>query len=195
MAETDNKVKFKFGAFLCYILSVIFSWVCYLVYAYLPSSDEFTNSIEYSGKETAYAFGISFAAGILSVVFFVLMALVFRKYFYELTLSDGKIGKFEIKEATAEWICLISSVLVLAVITVSTVLSYLYFNECLNMPGGEPFLAPTDNTIFKTYEYAIFGNTITHTALFVLTVVKMAGIHWLDGIAGFIGKLFKSNKK
>ena len=176
MSETAKKVNFNIGAFLCYILSVAFAWVCYFVYAYLPSSDEFTNSIEYSGRETVYAFGSSFVAGILSVIAFALMAFLFRKYFYELTLSGGKFGKLDIKEATAEWICLISSVLVTAILVVNTVLSYLYFSECLNMPGGYPFLAPTDNTIFKTYEYAILGNTIAHTVIFVLAVIKMSGL-------------------
>ena len=176
MSETGKSVKFNIGAFLCYVLSVAFSWVCYFVYAYLPSSDKFTNSLEYSGKETVYAFGSSFIAGIFSVILFAIMAFVFRKYFYELTLSSEKTGKLNIKEATAEWICLISSVLVVAILVVNTVLSYLYFSECLNMPGGYPFLAPTDNTIFKTYEYAILGNTIAHTVVFVLAVVKMSGL-------------------
>ena len=182
MSET-GKIKFNIGAFLCYVLSVAFSWVCYFVYAYLPSSEEFTNSIEYSGS--------SFIAGIFSVILFGVMAFVFRKYFFELTLSDGKIGKLNIKEATAEWICLISSVLVIAILVVSTVLSYLYFSECLNMPGGYPFLAPTDNTIFKTYEYAILGNTIAHTVIFVLAVIKMSGLK----LSGGKGKCSKTDEE
>ena len=190
MSET-GKIKFNIGAFLCYVLSVAFSWVCYFVYAYLPSSEEFTNSIEYSGRETVYAFGSSFIAGIFSVILFGVMAFVFRKYFFELTLSDGKIGKLNIKEATAEWICLISSVLVIAILVVSTVLSYLYFSECLNMPGGYPFLAPTDNTIFKTYEYAILGNTIAHTVIFVLAVIKMSGLK----LSGGKGKYSKTDEE
>lgn len=176
MVDTAKKSKFNIGAFLCFVLSLIFSWVCYFIYAYLPSSDEFTNSIEYSGRETVYAFGSSFVAGILSIIVFALMAFLFRKYFYELTLADGKMGKINIKESSAEWICLISSVIIMALLVVNTVLSYLYFNECLNMPGGYPFLAPTDNTIFKTYEYAILGNTIVYTVTFILTVIKMSGL-------------------
>lgn len=194
MTDTAKKAKFSVGAFLCYALSVIFAWACYFVYAYLPSSDEFTNSIEYSGKETVYYFGSSFASGIISVLIFTIMVYTFRKYFYKLSFADRKIGNYKIKESTLEWISLISSIIIFAVILTSTVLSFLYFKTCLfDMP--EVFLAPTDGTVFKTYEYVIFANTVVHTVFFFLTAVKMAGIHWLDAIVSFIISIFKKIKK
>ena len=138
MADTAKKVKFNIWVFLCYTLSVAFSYACYFVYAYLPLSEEFTNSIEYSGQETVAAFGSSFAAGILSAVIFIVMAFVFRKYFYRLSESDSKIGKRKIKGAALEWIALVSSVLLFAVLIVSAVLSFLYFKKCNDM--RYPFL-------------------------------------------------------
>jgi len=192
MADTAKKVKFNIWVFSCYTLSVAFSYACYFVYAYLPLSEEFTNSIEYSGQETVAAFGSSFAAGILSAVIFIVMAFVFRKYFYRLSESDSKIGKRKIKGAALEWIALVSSVLLFAVLIVSAVLSFLYFKKCNDM--RYPFLAPTDGTIFKTYEYVILANTIVHTVFYVLTVIKMAGLHWLDAIAGFIENTIEKRK-
>lgn len=195
MTETDKKVKFSIGAFLCYTLSVILSYACYLIYAYLPSSDDFTNSTDgkITGIETVYVFGISFATGILSALIFVIMAYKFRKYFYKLSYSDRKIGNYKLGEAALEWISLITSVLIFAVLCTSAVLSFLFFKNCLDTPY--PFLAPTDGTIFKTYEYVILGNTIAHTVFFVLTVLKMAGVHWLNGLVCAISKGIKKIKK
>ena len=62
------------------------------------------------------------------------------------------------------------------------------------MPGGDPFLAPTDNTVFKTYEYVILANSIVHTVIFALAVLKMAGVHWMNAIACLIGKLVNKIK-
>ena len=193
MAETSGKVKFNIGAFLCYTLSVILAYVCYFIYAYLPSSD-FANSVGgISGEETVYVFGISFITGILSALIFAVMSYCFRKYFYKLSYSDRKIGNFKMNEATLEWISLIFSVLLFATLCTSAVLSFLYFKKCLDMLF--PILAPTDDTKFKTFEYVILGNTIAHTVFYVLTVVKMAGIHWLDGLVCGISHIISKSKK
>ncbi len=194
MTETDKKLKFNIGAFLCYTVSVLLSLVCYFVYAFLPSSDEFTNSIEYSGEETVYVFGSSFISGLISALIFGIMAFAFRKYFYKLSFSDRKIGNYKINESTLEWISLITSVLLFAVTCTSAVLSFLFFKSCM-FDMTDPFLAPTDGTIFKKYEYVIFANTIVHIVFYILTVIKMIGIHWLDGIVCLICRTAKKIKK
>ncbi len=192
MTKGERKVKFNVPAFIFYTLSVISAFACYFLYAFLPSSDEFTNSIEYSGKETVQVFGISFVAGILSAVLFAVMAFVFRKYFYNLSVEHGNIGNLRIKGSTAEWISLIFSVLIFATLCTSAVLSFLCFKNFLDMP--DPFLSPTDGTVYKSYEYVILGNTIAHSAFYLLTLVKMVGVNWLDLIARSIGKIFSKTK-
>ncbi len=187
MAVKDKKIPFKPLAFIAYTFSFILSLVCYLIYAYLPLSDKFTNSPEVSGVEAVRVFYISPVAGFLSLIIFVVVAFSYRKYFHELSVADSKVGNRKIGVGAIEWISLIVTVLIAAMLLTSSVLALRLGNES-RIIG---FLAPFGDTVFKTYEYVILANCIVHFIFLVLTVIKMAGIHWLDGIAS----LFSKNKK
>ena len=192
MTVNAKKPKFNFAVFAGYTFSVLFSVACYLIYSRMPVMESFTNSTEYSGLETVKMFSTSFISGIFSVAMFIAVAFLGRKYFFTLSKYDSKIGKIKIKDSVLEWISVIASLLVLAVLVVSTVLAFLYYNECISMKY--PFLAPTDNTVYKTYEYVILAMCIVHFIFYLLTVVKMLGIKWLDTIGTTICNVIEKSK-
>ena len=194
MTVNAKKPKFNFAVFAGYTFSVLFSVACYLIYSRMPVMESFTNSTEYSGLETVKMFSTSFISGIISATLFIAVAFSGRKYFFALSKYDSKIGKIKLKDSVLEWISVTASLVVLAVLIVSTVLAFLYYNECISMKY--PFLAPTDNTVYKTYEYVILAMCIVHFVFYMLTVVKMLGIKWLDAIATAIcGVIDKSKEK
>lgn len=191
MAEKQIKTSFKFTAFFTYLLSFISLIVSYAVYAYLPVNDEFTNSPDVAGSEAVGVFLISPVAAVLSVVIFVAFAVLNRKYIYNLISEHNEIGNLKLSKALIEWIIILVSLAVTALIFVCCVFAFKLYNEY----KGLGFVAPVGDTIYFGYQQYILGVTVTHSVLFVLTLLRMLKVNWLNSLVCSVKALISKIKK
>lgn len=191
MAEKQSKTTFKFTAFSGYLLSLVLLVVSYIIYAYLPINDDFTNSPDVAGSEAVGVFLLSPLAAVFSLVAFVVFAVVNRKYYFSLISADNKIGSIKLKGAFIEWMIVLVSLVIVALLSVCCAFAFILYNEYKELG----FVAPVGDTVYFGYQQYIFGATIAHSVFFVLTVLRMLKVNWLNSLICAIKALISKIKK
>lgn len=190
MTENKSKSSFKFTAFAGYFLSLVLLVASYLIYAYLPINDDFTNSPDVAGSEAVGVFFLSPLAAVFSVVVFVIFAFINRKYFYNLISANAHIGNLKMNSAFIKCIVVLVPLAITALISVCCSYSFILYNEYKELG----FVAPVGDTVYYGYQQFIFGVTIAHSVFFVLTVLRMLNINWLNSLVCVIKALFSKIK-
>lgn len=191
MAEKQLKTSFKFSAFLGYFISLVFLVASYVIYAYLPVNDSFTNSPDVAGSEAVGVFLISPLTAVLSAVTFVIFAFVNRKYYFNLVSDNNAIGNLKINGALIEWIIVIVSLILTALISVCCVFAFILYKEYHELG----FVAPVGDTVYFGYQQYILGVLVTHSVFFVLTLLRMLKINWLNSLICAIKAISSKMKK